>query len=73
METLVKQEKTKRSWGFPLNFTFTSLDDLWLRVKATKMHSVNRQEIEFSLAVYIEAYPANVLSVWIYLAAFVEI
>lgn len=42
-------------------------------VHTTKMHAVNRQDVEFGLAVYIEAYPANILSVWVYLAAFVDV
>ena len=37
------------------------------------MHAVNRQDIEFALAVYIEAYPAGILSVCVYLAAFVDV
>lgn len=42
-------------------------------VQTTKMHAVNRQDVEFGLAVYITAYPANILSVWIYIAAFVDV
>ena len=42
-------------------------------VKTTKLHCVNRQDVEFGMAVYIESQPANILSVWIYLAAFVDI
>jgi len=60
-------------WGFPLNATFTSLENLWKLVQTTKLHAVNRQDVEFGMAVYIEPYPANILSVWIYLAAFVDI
>ena len=33
---------------------------------------VNRHDVEFGISVYIEPYPANVLSVWVYLAAFVD-
>ena len=59
-------------WGFPINTTFTSLENLWNEVSKTKMHAVNRRDVEFALAVYIEAHPANILSVWVYLAAFVD-
>jgi len=41
-------------------------------VQTTKLHQVNRQDIEFGLAVYIAPQPANILSVWVYLAAFVD-
>ena len=60
-------------WGFPLNQSFTSLENLWKMVQTTRMYAVNRQDVEFGLAVYIEAYPANILSVWVYLAAFVDV
>lgn len=59
-------------WGFPINNTFTSLDNLWKQVEKTKVHMVNRHDVEFAISVYIDAYPANVLSVWIYLAVFVD-
>lgn len=52
--------------------SFVSLDHLWKTVQTTRMHVVNRNDVEFALAVHIDAYPANVLSVWIYLAAFVD-
>jgi len=39
----------------------------------TKLHAVNRQDVEFGLSVYIQAYPGNILSVWVYLAALVDV
>jgi hypothetical protein len=45
---------------------------LWKSVLATKIHNINRQDVEFSLTVHIEAYPCNVLSVWVYLCAYVD-
>lgn len=65
-------EQNKRVWGFPINCTFTSLDNLWKHVELTKVHTVNRHDVEFAISVLIEPYPANVLSVWVYLAAFVD-
>lgn len=62
----------KRCWGFPLNCTFVSLEHLWKQVQSTKIHTVNRQDVEFALSVHIDSLPSNVLSVWIYLAAFVD-
>jgi hypothetical protein len=70
---IVKGEhQNKRFWGFPVNCTFTNLDDLWEMVKTTRMHAVNRKDIEFCLSVYVEPYPCTVMSVWVYLAAFVD-
>ncbi len=59
-------------WGFPLNTTWVSLDDLWKLVQNTKIYEVNRHDVEFALAVYIKSYPANIMSVWIYVAAFID-
>jgi hypothetical protein len=73
MDEISSDEKgKKRCWGFPINQTFISMDHLWRTIVATKIHTVNRQDVEFSLVVHIEAYPSNVLSVWVYLAAFVD-
>jgi hypothetical protein len=72
MQTMQDNNTQKRFWGFPINVTFTNLDDLWEVVKSTRMYAVNRKDIEFSLAVQVEAYPCTVLSVWIFLAAFVD-
>ena len=49
-----------------------SLDECWRMVQATKIYAVNRQDVEFALSVYIRPYPANILSVWVYVAAFVD-
>jgi len=68
-----ERDLKKRVWGFPINCTWVSAEELWKKVALTKMHAVNRQDVEFALSVYIHAYPSNVLSVWIYLAAFVTL
>ena len=73
MDTIASQDTNKRVWGFPLNTTFTSLENLWKMIQTTKMHAVPRQDVEFGLAVYIEAYPANIMSVWVYLAAIIDV
>ena len=72
MDNLGGSEKQKRVWGFPLNFTFVSLEQVWREVMGTKIHAINRHDVEFALAVYVDSYPANILSVWVYLAAFVD-
>ena len=65
-------DRNKRFWGFPINTTFKDLKSLWYAVRDTRIHLVNRHDIEFSLAVHIVPYPCGVLSVWIYVAAFVD-
>lgn len=59
--------KGQKSWGFPINVTFVSLEMLWEEVKNTKIHLVYDDNAEFSLTVYVEPYSHNVLSVWFYL------
>jgi hypothetical protein len=65
--------QNKRIWGFPVNTTFKTLEALKKLVLQTKIHTVNRQDVEFALAVHIKAYPCGVLSVWVYLVACVDI
>lgn len=73
MHTVGAQERaTKRCWGFPVSTTFKSLEAIWKLVAQTKIHTVNRQDVEFSLSVHIAAYPCNVLAIWVFLAAFVD-
>ena len=62
----------KRAWGFPINCTFVTLDLLWEEVKNTKLHGIQDRNAEFSLSVYVKSYSSNVLSVWLYLAAFTK-
>ena len=64
--------QNKRAWGFPLNTTFVSLDECWRLVQNTKIYAVNRRDVDFALSVKIISYPCNILSVWIYVAAFVD-
>jgi hypothetical protein len=62
----------QRAWGFPINATFVTLDLLWEEVKNTKLHAIMDRNAEFSLSVYVKSYSSNVLSVWLYLAAFTK-
>lgn len=62
----------KRAWGFPINVTFITLDLLWEEVKNTKLHAIMDRNAEFSLSVWVKPYSNNVLSVWLYLAAFTK-
>lgn len=38
-------------------------------VYATGIHTTDQPKVEFALAVYIHAYPCNVLSLWVYIGA----
>lgn len=58
-----------RAWGFTVNVTYTNLDSLWNAVYNTKIHLVDRNDVEFVLVAKVKSYSAHVFSVWIYLAA----
>jgi len=36
------------------------------------MHEYDNQDVEFSLSVQLTAYPNNVISVWIYVAMYID-
>lgn len=67
------EKKTKRCWGFPIHTTFKSLDHLRELVLATKVHAINRQDVEFVLSVHLQSYSCNILSVWVFLVAYVDV
>ena len=60
----------KICWAIPLNSNLTSLQNLWEKLKSTKLHAIDNQDVEFSLSVLVKPYPCNVFSVWIYVAYF---
>ena len=60
----------KKVWGFPINQSFVTMDQIWEEVKSTKLHKLQDKDAEFSVSVYVHPYPSNVLSVWLYVAAF---
>lgn len=58
--------------GFPINLPFIELKNIEEFVYATGVHNNDASNIEFALAVYIHAYPNNVLSIWIYIASLIK-
>lgn len=61
--------RAKKPYGFPINVTFVSHDQLWEEVRSTGLHNIQNDNAEFVLSVGIYPYPNNINSVWIYLAA----
>lgn len=51
---------------------FSEVKPLIEAVYSTGVHTIDVSSAEFALAVYIHAYPKNVLSVWIYIASLVR-
>nr|XP_009932659.1 PREDICTED: coiled-coil and C2 domain-containing protein 2A [Opisthocomus hoazin] len=69
---LQKQLGDYRVSGFPIHMPFSEVRPLIEAVHSTGVHTIDVSNVEFALAVYIHAYPQNVLSVWIYVASLVR-
>lgn len=52
--------------GFPIHVRYSDLQQLLTTVERTGIHLCENKNVEYSLAVYVHAYPNDVLSVWIY-------
>ncbi|XP_072718192.1 coiled-coil and C2 domain-containing protein 2A isoform X4 [Ciconia boyciana] len=69
---LQKQLGDYRVSGFPIHMPYSEVGPLIEAVHSTGVHTIDVSNVEFALAVYIHAYPQNVLSVWIYVASLVR-
>ncbi|KGL78380.1 Coiled-coil and C2 domain-containing protein 2A, partial [Tinamus guttatus] len=69
---LQKQLGDYRVSGFPIHMPFSEVRPLIEAVHSTGVHTIDVSNVEFALAVYVHAYPQNVLSVWIYVASLVR-
>ena len=58
--------KVKEIYGFPLNFSYSTLNQIWDEVRLTDVHLIADEESELSLCVYVNAYPSKIFSVWIF-------
>jgi hypothetical protein len=52
--------------GAPINLTYTSLENVLRRVKATRLHATEDETAQFALAVLVVPYPNDIFSVWVY-------
>uniref|UniRef100_A0A6I8PBN6 Coiled-coil and C2 domain containing 2A n=1 Tax=Ornithorhynchus anatinus TaxID=9258 RepID=A0A6I8PBN6_ORNAN len=69
---LLKQLGDYRFSGFPIHMPYSEVKPLIETVYSTGVHNIDASNVEFALAVYVHAYPRNVLSVWIYVASLVR-
>ncbi|NXY27535.1 C2D2B protein, partial [Pomatorhinus ruficollis] len=58
--------------GFPIHMPYSEVRPLIEAVHSMGVHTIDVSNVEFALAVYIHAYPQNVLSIWIYVASLVQ-
>ncbi|XP_072476396.1 coiled-coil and C2 domain-containing protein 2A isoform X2 [Notamacropus eugenii] len=69
---LLRQLGDYRFSGFPIHMAFSEVKPLIEAIYSTGVHNIDISNVEFALAVYVHAYPKNVLSVWIYVASLVR-
>uniref|UniRef100_A0A4X2JQR3 Coiled-coil and C2 domain containing 2A n=1 Tax=Vombatus ursinus TaxID=29139 RepID=A0A4X2JQR3_VOMUR len=69
---LLRQLGDYRFSGFPIHMAFSEVKPLIEAVYSTGVHNIDISNVEFALAVYVHAYPKNVLSVWVYVASLVR-
>nr|XP_033804787.1 coiled-coil and C2 domain-containing protein 2A isoform X1 [Geotrypetes seraphini] len=69
---LQKQLGDYRFSGFPIHMAFSDIRPLVEAVYSTGVHNTEVPNVEFALAVYVCAYPKNILSVWIYVASLIR-
>ena len=72
LDELQRISKSHKICGFPLHFAFSDKDRLIEALKSTGVHLTNEPRTEFALAVHVEAYANNVMSVWLYIASMVK-
>ena len=49
-----------------MNFTYTDMESIEERLKATGVHETTSEDVLFLLAVHCEPFPGGVVSVWVF-------
>ncbi|KAK6493820.1 coiled-coil and C2 domain-containing protein 2A [Huso huso] len=58
--------------GFPIHMPFSEIRPVIEAVYSTGVHNIEVSNVEFALAVHVQPYPNNVLSVWVYVASLIR-
>ncbi|XP_030559947.1 coiled-coil and C2 domain-containing protein 2A [Drosophila novamexicana] len=72
-EELEREYPNCRLYGFTMNFAYTNLAAISERIRTTCIHYNNNADVEFCVAVHINAYVNDVLSVWVFLLSIVPL
>lgn len=72
-EELEREYPNFRLYGFTINFPYTNLAAISERIRTTCIHYNNNALVEFCVAVHINAYANDVLSVWVFLLSIVPL
>ena len=70
MDPILGDQKFQNSKivGYPLHIKCLDQAGIEGKVKSVGIHKSKRSNVEFGIAVHIQPYPANIQSLWIYLA-----
>ena len=75
VKELLELQSLYKMTGFPLNLSFSNLKAVSDAVLSTGVHQVDSgydslsSTTEFVVAVYVHAYPCNIISLWVYVAS----
>ncbi|TDG41758.1 hypothetical protein AWZ03_011831 [Drosophila navojoa] len=72
-EELEREFPNYRLYGFTINFAYTNLSAISERIRTSCIHYNNNAAVEFCVAVHINAYANDVLSVWVFLLSIVPL
>lgn len=70
-ERLKSLTESYKMTGQSLHMAYSTMTDLLDAVKACQIHVNYHASVEFALAVHIQPYVNNILSVWLYIASLV--
>lgn len=66
---LERVQATYQLVGFPIHVSYTDINPLKVKLRNTNLWMSDSPKIQFALTAYVHAYPNNVCSVWVYVAA----
>ncbi|XP_017835465.1 coiled-coil and C2 domain-containing protein 2A [Drosophila busckii] len=72
-EELEREFPNYRLYGFTINFAYTNLAAISERIRTSCIHYNNNALVEFCVAVHINAYANDVISVWVFLLSMVPL
>ncbi|KAL5457110.1 hypothetical protein EMCRGX_G034349 [Ephydatia muelleri] len=59
-------------FGYPLHFENYDVKKITHTVEKTGIHLCEDEKVEYSLAVYVHAYPNDIVSIWVFIAALIN-
>ena len=57
--------------GFPIHIRYSDIQHLLTTVERTGVHLCEDKKVEYALAVHVQSYSNDVISVWIYVVSMI--